>query len=201
MAPFFKRVKSFHDVPTEPDVETESFLQAAEGVVELFNLLGSTAFYLVVNDLKGNITKVRNRLSEDPVNGKGLKSLVDAEIKAKQKTAAEGLLWLLRGLEFTCKAMYTFLSNPALPLSDAFSKAYEDSLRAFHNFVVRSAFSVALKACPTRQQLLQSLTADPEGGASATQEEVNTQIEAWTKGLDNIVKIMKQHYEVNKYKF
>ncbi len=45
-------------MPTEPGVDTVAFLDATEGLVGLFDLLGSTAFGVVQNDMNGNI-KVR----------------------------------------------------------------------------------------------------------------------------------------------
>lgn len=60
MAPFFDGIKSFADVPTEPGIDTVQFLEAAEGLVKLFDVLGNSAFKVVQSDLTGNI-EVRER--------------------------------------------------------------------------------------------------------------------------------------------
>ncbi len=40
---------------TEGGVDTAAFLEACEGLVKLFDLLGNTAFKVVQNDMNGNI--------------------------------------------------------------------------------------------------------------------------------------------------
>ena len=74
-------------------------------MVKLFDLLGSSAFTVVKSDMTGNITKIRNKLLEDPANSATLQDLVLTEAKTKTKTATQGLLWLSRGLQFTAQAM------------------------------------------------------------------------------------------------
>lgn len=68
MAPtFFDGLKkNFKDVPVSADdkISTSEFLEAAESLVTLFDILGSTAFSVVQKDMTGNI-KVRNTLCYD----------------------------------------------------------------------------------------------------------------------------------------
>lgn len=51
-------------------------------------------------------------------------------------------MWLLRGLSFTCKALQFAQANKAKELAEGFSKSYEQTLRQFHNFVVKGIFTV-----------------------------------------------------------
>ena len=60
----------------------------------------------------------------------------------KKRTATEGLMWLLRGLSFTCKALQFAQANQNEELAAAFGKSYEATLKKFHNFVVKGIFSV-----------------------------------------------------------
>lgn len=60
----------------------------------------------------------------------------------KKRTATEGLLWLLRGLAFTCKALQYAQAHKDKELVDAFSQSYEGTLKKFHNFVVKGIFTV-----------------------------------------------------------
>lgn len=53
-------------------------------------------------------------------------------------------MWLLRGLSFTCKALQNAQANQTEELSVAFSKAYEVTLKKYHNFVVKGVFAVHL---------------------------------------------------------
>lgn len=61
MSTFFDEMqKSFADVKiTDGKIDTSDFLQASESLVKLFDLLGSTAFVVVQNDMNGNIAKIR----------------------------------------------------------------------------------------------------------------------------------------------
>ena len=68
--------------------------------------------------------------------------MVENEKGEKKRTATEGLLWLLRGLEFTCKALQNAQADNAKELSVAFTESYGATLKQFHNFVVKGIFSV-----------------------------------------------------------
>jgi Glycolipid transfer protein (GLTP) len=126
------------------------------------DLLGSAAFSVVQSDLKGNIAvssardctityplkpnvnqKVRARYDATPTLSATLESLVENEKGEKKRTATEGLLWLLRGLSFTCKALQNAQGNKAEELVGAFTKSYDVTLKKFHNFVVKGIFSVS----------------------------------------------------------
>ncbi|KAF8971092.1 glycolipid transfer protein domain-containing protein [Flammula alnicola] len=200
MAPYLETVKSFADVPiTDAGVDTVAFLEAADGLVGLFDLLGSAAFAVVQSDLKGNITKVRTRYEATPTLSATLESLVENEKGEKKRVATEGLLWLLRGLSFTCKALQNSQSNKSEELSTAFTKSYEITLKKFHNFVVKGIFAVAMKACPYRADFYAKLAADPSGGAPATQETLNEELDKWLAALSDIVARMEAFYQKGDY--
>ena len=88
--------------------------------------------------------KVRARYEASPTLSGTLESLVDNEKNEKKRVATEGLLWLLRGLSFTCKALQNAQADASEELAAAFTKSYEITLKKFHNFVVKGVFSV----CP-----------------------------------------------------
>lgn len=79
-----------------------------------------------------------------PAKSETLQDLATNEVAEGQKNATEGLLWLLRGLDFTCKALQASQADPTLSLSDAFKKAYGETLEKYHNFFVKKGISV----CP-----------------------------------------------------
>ncbi|KAF8326849.1 glycolipid transfer protein domain-containing protein [Cantharellus anzutake] len=179
--------KSFTDVTiTDAGVDTIAFLEASEGIVQLFNLLGSAAFAPVKADISGNITKVRTRYLAAPTISATLESLVENEKGEKKRTATEGLLWLLRGLQFTCIALQRSVADKKEELSISFTKAYEDTLKKFHNFVVRPIFALAMKACPSRADFYPKLGSPPD--------KVETELIAWLAALDKIVKRVQEFY-------
>jgi len=204
MAPYLETVKSFADVDTTDGVNTLQFLEASDGLVGLFDLLGSAAFSVVQSDLKGNIVKVRARYDAAPTLSDTLEKLVEneeAESKktGKKRTATEGLMWLLRGLAFTCKALQNAQENKTEELAAAFTKSYEGTLKKFHNFIVKGVFSVAMKACPYRKDFYAKLAADPNGGPPTPDEKLNEELNKWLVALDAIVTKMQTFYDEGKY--
>ncbi|KAF8740167.1 hypothetical protein AX14_008355 [Amanita brunnescens Koide BX004] len=200
MAPYLDTVKSFADVPvTDDSIDTLSFLEASKGLVGLFDLLGSKAFSVVQADLNGNIAKVKARYDAAPTLSGSLQALVVNERAEKKNTATEGLMWLLRGLSFTCQALEAAQSNEKEELSVSFTKGYEVTLKKYHNFVVKGIFSVAMKACPYRKDFYAKLAADPDGGASASMERLNEALNKWLAALSAIVKQMEAFYEQGGY--
>lgn len=124
------------------------------------DLLGSKAFSVVQADLNGNIAvSIRRSISSDSINvsqkvkarydaaptlSGSLQALVVNERAEKKNTATEGLMWLLRGLSFTCQALEAAQSNEKEELSVSFTKGYEVTLKKYHNFVVKGIFSVRI---------------------------------------------------------
>ena len=157
--------------------------------------------------------KVRARYDETPTLSNTLEKLVENEKGEKKRKATEGLMWLLRGLQFTCKALQNAQANASQELAEAFSKSYEGTLKAFHNFVVKGIFAVgsfhsqvharpliyffvqvALKACPYRADFFAKLKADPAGGPPASDDHLNEGLNRWLAALDGIVTRVQAFY-------
>jgi len=183
--------KSFADVPTDGGVDTDQFLQASTGLVTMFDILGSTAFAVVKADLNGNIEKIRARLTAHPVDSKTLEGLLEAEVAEKVTTATQALMWLLRGLQFTMIALKLNQANSDQELSVSFSKAYEGTLKQYHNFLVKGVFAVALKACPYRVDFYPKLGSPPE--------KVQEELTKWLTALEVIINRIQGLYKTKGY--
>ncbi|KAI6113341.1 glycolipid transfer protein domain-containing protein [Pisolithus croceorrhizus] len=142
--PYFETVKSFADVPiTEDGVETHSFLEASDGLVKLFDLLGSGVFAFVQADIRGNIGGVRSRYQNASASSITLENLVRSETSTEQHPHATGcLVRLTRGLMFLCKALQHMQNEPSSELHVCFKHSYDEVLRRHHSFVVRSLAAV-----------------------------------------------------------
>ncbi|KAF8430019.1 glycolipid transfer protein-like protein HET-C2 [Tirmania nivea] len=189
MATFFDGKRSFKDVNVGKDdgINTSQFLEAAEGVVQLFDLLGSAAFTPVKSDMSGNIKKIRDRQLAAPSASGTLQSLTTAEQAEKKNNATEGLLWLNRGLDFTAQALRRSHTNSTEELADSFTTAYGATLKKHHGIMVRPLFTVAMKACPYRDTFYKKLGED--------QKAVKEKLEAWLGALEGCVAILNKHYE------
>jgi hypothetical protein len=70
--------------------------------------------------------------------------LVENEKSEKNRVATEGLLWLLRGLSFTCKALQYSQKDEKCELAEAFNTSYGETLKKHHTFFVRPIFAVSI---------------------------------------------------------
>lgn len=128
--------------------------------------------------------KIRTRQQAAPAESTTLQSLVLNELKSGSHTATEGLLWLLRGLDFTAQALRENLSKPAQELSDSFRAAYGNTLKPHHGFLIKPVFSAAMGATPYRKDFYKKLGED-EG-------KIQEQMEKEVKALENVVRILKE---------
>ncbi|KAK5998228.1 Pleckstrin-like protein [Cladobotryum mycophilum] len=181
----FKR--SFVDVPIDANngnaISTTEFLEAADSLVTIFDALGSVAFSAVKKDLNGNIKKLRDRQLTAPAESENIQDLVRNELKTKKHVAAEGLLWLVRGLEFTCIGLSQNVAKPSEELADSFRTAYGSTLKPHHSFLVKPVFSAAMSACPYRKDFYAKLGADVD--------QVHGDLRVYLAALENIVGILK----------
>lgn len=180
--------KSFVDVPIYTDADngiaTTEFLEASESLATLFDLLGSVAFNPVKSDILGNVKKIRDRQLAAPSESETLQSLVINELKTKKHVATEGLLWLVRGLDFTAQALRNNISEPTTELSDSFRNAYGCTLKPYHSFIVKPIFSAAMSATPYRKDFYAKLVEDPVQCSAA--------LEQWVEALEKRVAILKE---------
>ena len=79
-----------------------------------------------------SVQKVRARYDAAPSKSATLELLVENEKGEKKRTATEGLLWLLRGLEFTCKALQNAQAREGITVNRA---RVEEMLRVYFDFV------------------------------------------------------------------
>ncbi|KAI6112554.1 glycolipid transfer protein domain-containing protein [Pisolithus sp. B1] len=193
--PYFETVKSFADVPiTEDGVETHSFLEASDGLVKLFDLLGSGVFAFVQADIRGNIGGVRSRYQNASASSITLENLVRSETSTGQHPHATGcLVRLTRGLMFSCKALQHMQNEPSSELHVCFKHSYDEVLRRHHSFVVRSLAAVAVRAVPYRRDFIARIS---QGG---DREKFDSELRRWLAGLDVIVKRLKVFIEEGGY--
>ncbi|KAI0027764.1 glycolipid transfer protein [Vararia minispora EC-137] len=181
MPPKFEQVTSFVDVPiTDDGVDTPAFLDAADGLMDLFDLFGSVVFGFVQTDLRTNITGVRARYASHTAASTTLERLVEAEHADRARNATACLVRLVRGLAFTCRALQELQADDKAELHVCFRRAYDVVLKHHHSFVIRSVVTIAIRAVPRRADFFMSLA---EGG---DQEKLRAEMSKWLAALDAI---------------
>ncbi|PVU87155.1 hypothetical protein BB559_006190 [Furculomyces boomerangus] len=181
----FENVKS-----SDEGIDTEQFLEASKGVVMLFDELGSAAFSPVKSDITGNITKVYTKYNTDKQKFNTLEKIVLDEASSKDKTATQGLLWLKRGLEFCALAIIKNIQNVTEELSQSFTNAYNETLKQYHNFLIKPIFLLAMKACPTASVFYSKI------GSSPT---LKDELLVWAKALKAFTDRLDAFYKKGSY--
>ncbi|KAK5726199.1 hypothetical protein LTR17_012914 [Elasticomyces elasticus] len=179
--------RSFTSVPMnlskDSAISTTEFLEAAEALTGLLDVLGSTAFMPVKKDIIGNIKKIRDRQLEAPVESETLQDLVRNELKTKKHTASEGLLWLTRGLDFIARALRRNLTlQPNEELSVSFRDSYGQTLKQYHSFIIKPIFSAAMSACPYRKDFYAKL--------GENEANVKKELNEWLAALEERVTVL-----------
>jgi len=96
-------------------------------------------------------------------------------------------MWLLRGQQFTCIALQRSHADKKEELTESFTKAYEQTLKPHHNFVVKPLFGLAMKACPYRADFYQKL--------GSPEDTVEEKLGLWLQSLNTIVIRLQAFYE------
>ncbi|KAG5719905.1 Pleckstrin like protein [Termitomyces sp. T112] len=206
MPPFLSTVrKSFVDVTINGGVNISQFLEASESIVNAFDRFELSALAVVKDDVKGNIEKVR-AWYEDTSNQHAatLEELVKGESQKPRadRTATQGLLWLVRGLSFICKALQSSQANQGEELTTSFTKSYDQTLKKHHNRIVNTTFQICLKACPSRADFYQNLSvdrSDPKGSPPQLPTIIDEQLKEWLSGLEKIVVQLEEFYVQGGY--
>ncbi|KAJ7746543.1 glycolipid transfer protein domain-containing protein [Mycena olivaceomarginata] len=169
--PYFETVKSFADVQiTDAGVNTEEFLLASDGLVAMFDLLGAGVFGFVQSDIKSNMPcGVRERYNATQASSATLEDLVRCDHAQGSREGTKCLVRLIRGLAFTCLALQTTQSEPALALHVCFRRAYDVVLRHHHTFVVRSVVTLAIRAVPRRDHFYAQISQGGDGDKFETE--------------------------------
>ncbi|EIM79286.1 glycolipid transfer protein [Stereum hirsutum FP-91666 SS1] len=182
MAPYFETVKSFADVQIVADgVDSASFLEASDGLVNMFDLLGSGVFSFVQTDLRNNIAGVRMRYDSHQHLSPTLEKLVEVEVQDGHRNSTGCLVRLVRGLAFTCQALQNVQSDRSAELHVCFKRAYDTVLRHHHTFVIRSVVSVAIRAVPRRNDFYSRIA---QGGSV---DKLDEEMAKWLTALEAIV--------------
>ncbi|KAI8367973.1 glycolipid transfer protein domain-containing protein [Choanephora cucurbitarum] len=190
--PAFLKVitRSYEDVQvTSEGIDTAEFLEATVCMIDMFDLFGSSAFNVVQNDLRNNVTKIKARYQENPTEYHTLELLMAKEAHLKRRIATEAVLWLKRGLDFTCQSLLHSLNHPQEELPASFSLAYDATLKPYHSFLVRPVFNLAMNACPWRKDFYHRI------GVQTTESEKRMQ--QWLIALKHLLNRLDQQFQLH----
>ena len=170
----FTRIQRFPE-PVDGDLNTESFLAAADGIRAFVHVLGPTLFSPVTSDIQGNIDKVTAILVKDKSKYATLSAIIDEEKGiAGFRIGTDALLWLSRAFDFIALFLTLWIQDYESgqrkeDLTGYFKNAYEITLKRYHNWLVTKIVFVVLSGAPGRDQLLSALFSSDD----QTEERIN----------------------------
>lgn len=133
---------------------------------------------------------------EAPNESGTLQNLVVNEIKGKSHKASEGLLWLVRGLDFTAQALRQNVGNKDEELAASFRAAYKNTLAPYHSFMVKPVFSAAMSATPYRKAFYEKMVNKPE-----EVDRIWQPLNDWLEALEKRVGILKEFQKTKEAKW
>jgi hypothetical protein len=160
-----------------PELCKTAFLNGMESFAVALNQLGgSLGDYLLTNVKKFRNSKAAARDEEDL--RKWLVSELPLHKATRYKTYVDDSawmanLWVGRILEFFVE-LFAFIQQ-GLDTKASVDQAYKQTLLHHHNFIQRSAFQLAAKKLPSREDMLEKLGSD-DARASMSQEQILKQL-------------------------
>ncbi|CAF0867224.1 unnamed protein product [Brachionus calyciflorus] len=186
-------------------IPTEYFLNCCSDVFSLLDSFGSTAFLPVKIDVYGNINKIKQKYLVDPVKYKTLQAIIQHEINDKtthaKNSATDALMWLRRAVWFLREFLSNFSKSMDSVMSECVHISYQKTLKQYHNFVVKSIFSLAMRALPSKDEFYKRLVADHSvylNNKSQFEHQVMEEMKVTVKGIDRVIDLIKDFYLKNK---
>jgi len=141
-------------------IPTLAFLNACEGILPFLNKIGAKAFAPVKIDLQGNIQKLKTKYQSNSDEFTTLQQMIQQEIRTKtykrKQSATDALLWLKRGLRFIQKFLFEIKPGQK-NITVALNKAYAQSLKPYHSYIVGGIFALAVKSAPNEEEFINAL--------------------------------------------
>jgi Glycolipid transfer protein (GLTP) len=123
--------------------------------------------------------------------------LVKSELATKRHTATEGLLWLVRGLDFCAQALRADINTGgSQELSASFRGAYKNTLAPHHSFLVKPVFSAAMGATPYRKDFAVKVA-----GGNPDTSKAEEDMKVWVAALEEKVAILKDFLDSKEAKW
>ncbi len=106
-----------------------------------------------------------------------------------------------RAICFLREFLREFSSKEKPDLNDCVYQSYQLSLRQYHNWVVRSIFSLAVRSLPTTESFLQGLAIDPQvflDDKSEFERLIKEEMKNIYNGVDKCLNLINKFYADNR---
>ena len=123
---------------------------------------------------------------------------IDDNLTQAKNSATDALMWLCRALWFLSEYMNEFSRSHASIPSECLYMAYQETLKQYHNWVVRGIFALTMRSCPSKDDFVKSLITNPENYMEKKYEYTTMIMEdmkLMQTGIDRLLKIIKEFYQ------
>lgn len=186
------------------EIPTDYFLSCCSDIFSIFDNFGSTAFIPVKVDIYGNISKLKQKYSTDPKRYHTLQSMIqqemDENVTRVKNSATDALMWLKRAIWFLREFLYEFSNKEDPDMAMCVYESYQRTLRQYHNWVVRSIFSLAMRSLPTKESFLEGLAVDGQDYLKNKQlfeNQCKMDMKVIINGIDIPLNIINEFYSKN----
>ncbi|EFJ40822.1 Ca2+/H+ antiporter, cation antiporter, membrane protein [Volvox carteri f. nagariensis] len=126
--------------------------------------------------------RLSQRAAKDPDRYARLFTIVTDEVVDNThnggSSCTKGLLWLKRAMQFICAILRRLHDDPTAQLSTIVAETYSQTLMQYHGFFTSSAFSLAFKFVPSREQFMSKVGEGPD---------VMSELKAFVDGFSEIL--------------
>ncbi|CAD5122165.1 DgyrCDS10612 [Dimorphilus gyrociliatus] len=177
-------------------VITKHFLDICDETLNLYDKLNPSTFTPIKMEVSGNIEKIREKYSTDPLNFESIQSMIEKEIAAKQaklqNSATEAIIFVTRSLHFL-----QLFTNEITVNDSHFSaqRAYVLALKPYHGLVARQVYSVAINSVVNKREFNNSII---YGDESKVGDLLNDTLKYFSTNVAVIVKNLYSFFEEKK---
>ena len=203
--------QAVEDAKSDGKIPTAEFADACIAIISVFDKISGMG--VAKSDMLGNANFISNLAKEQP--GSNLQKLIEDEIEkamasgnyktkkdagpnlyttkatGKKLNATCALTWLCRALIFIKEMIGELTADTSKKLKEAVNDGYGKSLKPYHGMVVKTIFSTALKASPSRESFMRNLL---DAKKDVPAEEVESTA---SEELNKVVVLLKPLLEAN----
>lgn len=125
---------------------------------------------------------------------------VDEKVTRVKNSATDALMWLKRAVWFLREFLHEFSRKEEPDMSECVYESYQKSLRQYHNWVVRSIFSLAMRSLPSKESFLEGLAVNNQDflkNKKLFENQVKADMKLLVSGIDISLNLLNEFYSKN----
>jgi pleckstrin family protein A (phosphoinositide binding specific) protein 8 len=141
----------------------------------------------------------------NPNKYQSIQSIVQCEVNENvtqvKNSATDALMWLCRAVWFIREFIHEFSKSVNPEMGNCVYFAYQNTLKQYHNWVVRSIFSLAMRSLPTKDDFLKGLATKPEdylNNKTLFEKQIVEEMKKTLTSIDSLLNAIRYFYRERK---